>query len=125
MKSFFTSLISKVVTDEETRNSASANLERESTKSPLANTLAEFLKRINMQRYEKAFAENGYDHVDFIGRDLISRDDLVDMGVKKDDLKVLTEAVEENKIMQGEPKKLFPFAAVLYHLLGSFTAGRS
>ncbi len=45
----------------------------------------------------------GYDHMDFVGPDVLTEDDLVKaVGVKdKDDLSVLVEAVKRNGRMKG------------------------
>ena len=57
---------------------------------------------IILSRYEKALVENGYDHVDFVGPDLLSRDDLVEMGVEDEkDLVHFAEEIAKNKSMTG------------------------
>ncbi len=54
-----------------------------------------------MQRYEPCFLENGYDDVDFMGRDLLSEEDLKEMGVDdEDDLKAIWDKVDKNKSME-------------------------
>ncbi len=66
-------------------------------------SVVEWLRYIGLPKYEKALQVNGYDHLNFVGKDLISKQDLRDMGVADDkDLAHLYDEVQKNKTMKRE-----------------------
>lgn len=62
-----------------------------------------WLKRLGVVQYEPALMANGYDHLDFMGSDILSRTDLEEMGIKVEHhLTVLCDEIDKNNKMKGK-----------------------
>ena len=77
----------------------------------LAGTVEEWLRYINMERYLTNFEGSGYDDIDFLGGGVLSREDLVEIGVTDcKDCAVLIESLKDRENMfefagPGKPTK--------------------
>ena len=77
----------------------------------LAGTVQEWLRYINMEKYITHFEGHGYDNINFIGGGVMTKEDLLEIGVKDSkDCSVLIDSLKDRKHVfdfdsNQEPKK--------------------
>ena len=74
-------------------------------------TVSEWLRYINMEHYTTNFEGNGYDNINFMGGGVMTKDDLIEIGITDSkDVSVLIESLKDRKNdfdfnSNQEPKK--------------------
>ena len=74
-------------------------------KAPMPNftSIKEWLKHYSLSKYEESLIKNGFDHIDFIGEDIIDENDLETLGISDTQhKKEFTEALRKKGFSKGK-----------------------
>lgn len=67
----------------------------------VSSSLSDWLRVNGLEKFEKNFMDHGFDHLDFIGPDLIRAEELKAMGIKdQGDIMRIERAIQKNRLME-------------------------
>lgn len=71
----------------------------------VSSSLSDWLRVNGLEKFEKNFMDHGFDHLDFIGPDLIRAEELKAMGIKdQGDIMRIERAIQKNRLMEHSGK---------------------
>ena len=72
-------------------------------KEKILKSVSDWLHYIGLGNYESNFVSNGFDHLDFVGCDILTRQDLKTIGIVNDkDTSHLIDALQKKGISKGK-----------------------